>query len=142
MEKIQQIISTYGFKAVIFASVIILIVGVLKYFKLFDKIPKDWRKFVFYVIDMALSFGIVAVYFAITKTPFTEYVYMSLGVDAAVIILYTIYENCGGRKLIQVLGNFIVSKVANEQIKNKIQEINNTIPAENKTANNGVVQNK
>ena len=132
MEELMKLVSEYGVPALILSLIIIFLIGVLKYFKLFDKIPKDWRKAIFSVLGLAFSFGTAALYYVIFKNPFTNYVWFSLGTYALVTVVYALYENLGARALLKLFGNFVVSKVANEQVKEAVKKLTDSIPEETK----------
>ncbi len=104
MDKIVAYIETYGLSILIIAICIIAIVGILKLCKVFDKIKSDdLKKFIYYVIDIALAFGGSAIYFAIFHKSFDGYVMYSISQFATTVFLYAFYEQCGVRKLVRML---------------------------------------
>lgn len=103
MEQILQFIQNYGLPVFVIATSIIVLLGILKLCKVFNKIQNaNVKKFLYYVIDIALAFGGVAIYFAIFKESFADYVTVSLTQITATTTLYAIYENLGVRKLVQL----------------------------------------
>lgn len=111
-----NLVTTYGVPMLIIACTTILLIGILKYFDVFRKVPKDNRKPIYYILTYLFVFGITAAYYAIVKQPFTDYVAFSIAAGTAVNILYPLYENLKLRDLLGIIGNFIVSKVAKKQV--------------------------
>ena len=108
MEQILAYIESYGLPVFVIATCIILLIGILKVCKLFDKIEnKNVKKFIYYALDVALAFGGAAIYFAIFKLNWAEYVMFSAAQVSATTTLYAIYENFGVRKLVQILLNWV-----------------------------------
>lgn len=104
MEQILHYIQTYSLPVFIIATCIIMLIGILKLCKVFDKISSsNVKKFIYYLLDVVLAFGGVAIYFAIFKIDFSGYLMFSLTQIGATTTLYAIYENFGIRKLVQML---------------------------------------
>lgn len=104
MEHILTFIQNYGLPVFVIASCIIAFLGILKLCKLFDKISsKSVKKLIYYIMDIALSFGGAAIYFAVFNRDFSGYVAFSATQVTATTTLYAIYENFGVRKLVQML---------------------------------------
>lgn len=157
MEQIFEYIKENGLPVFIIATCIIAIVGVLKLCKVFDKISsKNVKKFIYYALDIVLSFGGSAIYFAIFKLDFSNYMIFSISQISSTTALYALYENFGLRKLVQMLIAWLsthlkkedavkLSKIAEKmglhnalnQIKEQILENNRKMAEEqNKTENN------
>ncbi len=103
MEQILEYITRYGLSVFVIASCIIALIGILKLCKLFDKIKnKNVKKLIYYILNVAFSFGGAAIYFAIFKIDFSNYVMYSCTQVGATTTLYAIYENFGVRKLVQM----------------------------------------
>lgn len=113
-----NILLNYGISVLAIACITILLIGVLKYFDVFRKVPKDHRKPIYYVLNFLFVFGLAAIYYAIFKRPFDDYIVYSVVCGTAVNALYPIYENLKIRDLFATIGNFIVSKVAKKQVEN------------------------
>lgn len=104
MEQILTYIATYSLPVFVIATCTILLIGILKLCKVFNKIEnKNVKKFVYYMLDVFLSFGISALYFVIFKLNFENYIWFSVAQVSATTTLYAIYENFGVRKLVQML---------------------------------------
>ena len=104
MEQIFEYIVNYGLPTFIIASCIIIFIGALKLCKLFDKIPsKDIKKFMYYALDITLSFAGVALYYVLFNIDFTGYITMCCQQVTATTILYALYENFGVRKVVKAL---------------------------------------
>lgn len=106
MDKLIALTLEYGLPILIIACAIIFVVGLLKICKVFSKIQnKGVKKFLYYFIDIALSFAGVAIYFVITKTPFivSDYLAYGLAQVTVTVALYAAYENFHIRGLVQIL---------------------------------------
>lgn len=133
-QQLLNFLNTYGFPILIISCIIILVIGTLKYFNAFAWIKNsDVKKFSYYFLDVILSFGFVAIYYAIFKLDFSTYVVYCLKTIPAVTTLYAIYENFGLRKFLAGIGNFIVSKVAKSQVEKAKIDIEKTQESEVKT---------
>ena len=109
-------IESYGLPILVIAICIITLLGILKLCKVFDKLTnKDVRKCVFFCIDLVLSFGIAAIYFALFNMPFSGYLVYSGAQFVVTVVLYAIYENWGVRKLVQVILALITKWFASDK---------------------------
>ena len=118
MEQILEFIQTHGLPVFVIASCIIALIGVLKLCKVFDKVTnKNVKKFIYYVLDVALSFGGSAIYFVAFHKAFSGYLVFSVTQVGATTTLYAIYENFGLRKLVQIALNWVVSLFKNDKVK-------------------------
>ena len=107
MEEILYYIESYGLPVFIIATCIIAVLGVLKLCKTFSKLKNaNLKKFIYYAIDIALSFGGAAIYFAAFKIDFANYWAFGIAQISATTTLYAIYENLGARKLVQMFWNW------------------------------------
>lgn len=103
MEQILEFISQYGLPVFVIASCSILLIGILKLCKVFNKISnKNVKKLIYYILNVVLSFGGVAIYYAAFKIGFNSYLMVCLTQVSATTTLYAIYENFGVRKLVQI----------------------------------------
>ena len=103
MEQILEFISQYGLPVFVIASCSILLIGILKLCKVFNKISnKNIKKLIYYISNVVLSFGGVAIYYAAFKIGFNSYLMFCLTQVSATTTLYAIYENFGVRKLVQI----------------------------------------
>lgn len=113
MEQILSYIGTYGLPVFIIATCIIAVIGILKLCKVFNKISnKNVKKFLYYLLDVVLAFAGSAIYFAIFKISFTDYVVFSITQVTATTTLYAIYENFGLRKLVQIASAAFIKWIA------------------------------
>lgn len=117
-QAMANFITTYGLPILFISIAVIFIIGVLKYFKVFDKIKSaNVKKFIYYALDIVLSFGLVAIYFAVDKISFTTYLNYCFKTVTAVTAIYAIYENFGLRKLLRYLGTCFINFVAKKQLE-------------------------
>lgn len=122
MEQIIKFIESYGLPVFIIATCIIVLLGVLKLCKVFSKIKNaNVKKFIYYAIDIILSFGGVALYFAIFKKDFAEYITVGVTQISATTTLYAIYENLGARKLVQMFWNWFSKVVEKDKHKQLVK---------------------
>lgn len=110
MEQVLNYILAYGPTAFLIGLIIITFIGILKLCKAFDWIKnKDVKKLVYYILNISLSFGVVALYFVIYKLDFSGYLAFSFSQIGSTTALYAIYENLGLRKLWQMALSWIAS---------------------------------
>lgn len=91
--------------------------GILKKFKAFDKINKDYRKYIYAAISSLFSIGASAVYLVVTKA----FQWSSFGIAAVAIFalnqaIYSVYETYGIRALLRKVGSAF-SKVLSHKKK-------------------------
>lgn len=126
IDKLAGLVSEFGLPVFLISIITIFLIGALKYFGVFKKIENaGFKKAIYYGLDIVLSFGITALYYAIFGLPFVNYVAFCLKAIPCVTVVYAIYENFGLRKFVHFIGTFIVSKVAKAQVeaeKNKIEK--------------------
>lgn len=109
-------IESYGLPILVIAICAIIILGILKLCKVFDKITnKDIRKCVFLIIDVVLAFGLAAIYFALFNKAFSGYVVYSGTQFVVIVALYAMYENWGLRKIVQILLSAITNWFKNDK---------------------------
>lgn len=108
MDKIISYVETYGLAILIIALSIIFLIGVLKLCKVFSFIKSaKIKKLVYYITDVIFAFGGSAIYFAIFKINFSEYLVYAGAELGVTTTLYAVYENFGIRELVKlVLGVF------------------------------------
>ena len=112
MEIIWSAVQTYGPSILVIASIIIVVLGILKLCKVFDKITsKDLKKGLYFLIDLVLAFAGAAIYYAIFDIAFSGYyVLYSISLLAVTVTMYSFYEYFGlrwcVRKLISLVANF------------------------------------
>ena len=134
---LYNIVAKYGLPALILGILTIFFIGIFKYFKVFDKVAKENRKPIYLALTYVFTFGLTAIYYAIFKLSFADYVAYSFIVGSVVNLLY---ENTKLRNVFAWIGSFIVKIVAKKQVEaetTKIkEEANNTqeeVKEENKT---------
>lgn len=127
---LYTIVTKYGVSALVIACITIFLIGVLKYFDVFKKVPKDNRKPIYYVLNYVFVFAITAAYYGIFKLNFNDYVAYAFVVASAVNLLYPIYENLKLRDLFKLIGNFIVKVVAKNQVETEKTKIKNQTETE------------
>lgn len=109
-EMIIEFFETYGWKLTLIALSGIVLLGVLKQFHIFDKVPKDYRKYIYAGISSALSILAAGLYLHFTS----GFVWSTFGVTAVAIyglnqFAYSLYENTGLRAGLQKIGCAVIS---------------------------------
>ena len=124
MAQLEQFVTSHSLNVIVLAFAIIVFVGTLKFFGVFSKIKnEDLRKFIYLVVDIALSFGFGALYIVIFKLDWITYIPLVIELVPAVLVGYAIYENTGARKFIKFVGNFIVNVVAKSYIDKEVEKL-------------------
>ena len=122
MSQFQDLILKHSWQVILLGFAVIFIIGVLKYFKCFNKVTSaDVRKFIYILLNIALSFGIGALY--CLSIGFANYIALVIELIPAVLVEYAIYENIGLRKFMKIIGNFIVKVVAKNYVESEVAKI-------------------
>lgn len=145
-QALSNFMEVYGLPILLMSVIIILLIGILKYFKVFDKITnKNVKKFIYYVLDIALSFCLVAIYYAIYDISFKTYLNYCYKTIVATSVMYAIYENFGLRKLLHWLGTWFVNFIAKKQIETAKTQITSkdakSVASEKSTSYGTAIQN-
>ncbi len=112
MDKIFAYMQTYGLPILVIAVCVIAFIGLLKFFKVFNKIEsKDVKKCIYYALDVILAFGGAAIYFATFHIDFAEFVGYAFAQLGVTTTLYSIYEHFGIRKLFHFVGGLIIEHI-------------------------------
>ena len=111
-EMIIEFFETYGWKLTIIALSGILILGILKQFRLFDKVPKTYRKYIYASISSALSILAAGIYLHFTSGfVWSAFCVCAFAIYALNQFAYALYENTGLRagmqKIVYALIGFI-----------------------------------
>lgn len=131
---IIQFFDKYGLKLALVACIGIFLLGILKFFHVFDKIEKGKRKYVYAGISGGFSIIASAIYLAVSG----GFEWASFGVLAVSILvlnhsMYALYENYGVRAVLRKLGNLLLDFIVKcAQGKTKNDTIA-TVPATTET---------
>lgn len=107
-EMILNFFSTYGWQLTLIALGGIVILGVLKAFKVFDKIPKDYRKYIYAAIATLLSAIGSVVYLVVNKAfGWTSFILLVGVLYALNQTMYAVYETYGVRRLFKWIADTI-----------------------------------
>lgn len=117
-QMVFEFFKQYGWQLTLIALSGIIILGILKFFNVFKKVPEDKRKYVYAGISSGFSIIAGVVYLAVTHA----LNWAAFGVAAVAIYtlnqtLYSVYETYGLRTLLQKFGNFFIKLVAGKQLK-------------------------
>jgi uncharacterized membrane-anchored protein len=121
-DMIYQFAQTYGITLLLIALSGILFLGILKFFKVFDKIEKSKRKYIYAVISALFSIIAIVIYLLIIKS-FTWEKMAILGpaIYALNQCAYTLYETIGIRALLRQIGQAIIKIIAENRIQDYIE---------------------
>lgn len=122
-EMIIKFFSEYGLVLTLIACSGILLLGILKFFKVFDKIEKEKRKYIYAAVSSGFSILASAIYLACTS----GFEAKSFGVIAAAIYMlnqavYSVYETFGLREGVKKFGDIIINIIAGNRINEAIQK--------------------
>ena len=110
MEQFLNYILNHGPLAFIISFIVINIIGILKLCKAFNWIKtKGVKKLVYYILNVALTFAAVAIYYHINWLDPSDYLIFSFKQVGSTTALYAIYENLGLRNLWQIVLTWIIS---------------------------------
>lgn len=128
MEGIVLLISgfftDYGLVLGVLAVASILVLGILKFFKVFDKIPDDYRKYVYMGVATVLCAVSSLIYLTATDSfNWTVFGTLTGAVWGANQLMYSAYESYGVRALVKKIGTYIVTLVANDKIKEYLNSL-------------------
>ena len=117
-QMVFEFFKQYGWQLTLIALSGIIILGILKFFNVFKKVPEDKRKYVYAGISSGFSIIAGVVYLAVTDA----LNWAAFGVAAVAIYtlnqtLYSVYETYGLRTLLQKFGNLFINLVAGKQLK-------------------------
>lgn len=123
-EMILQFITTYGWQVALISCGGIFLLGVLKFFGVFEKIEKDKRKYVYTAISAGISTIASGVYLWCAG----GFEWGAFGVLAGAIYtfnqaIYSMYETLGVRAGLRQLGNVIINIVAKKQLETAKEKI-------------------
>lgn len=131
-EMILQFIFTYGWKLALIACSGIFVLGVLKFFNIFEKIEKSKRKYLYASVSAGISIIASGIYLALVGS----FVWSSFGVIAGAIYginqaIYALYENLGFRSALRTLGTLFINFVAKKQLNQAKADIIDDTVAKN-----------
>jgi hypothetical protein len=132
---IIQFAKTYGWTLAGIACSGIFVLGVLKFFKVFDKINKDKRKYLYAAISSGLSILASGIYlWVIGGFNWGGFGVISGTIYALNQTMYAVYETIGIRSGLRKLGNLFIHFIAGQEIEKAKTEIIDDITQENKNA--------
>ena len=111
---VLEFFKTYGWQLCLIACSGIFILGFLKAFGLFDKVPQEKKKYIFGGISTGISIIGSAIYLACTH----GFEWVSFGTIAGTILImnnaiYTAYENYGFKAVVKKIGQRLLVHVYN-----------------------------
>lgn len=121
MEMIVQFFAQYGWKLALIACSGIFILGILKFFHVFDKIEKTKRKYVYAAVSTVLSLIASLIYLLCTNTlEWATFGVYSASLYAFNQIIYSMYETFGIRSVVRKFGHLCL-KVIKKMIEESEQ---------------------
>ena len=123
-EMIINFAIAYGWELLLTAFSGIFLLGVLKFFKVFDKIPKEKRKYAYGAISSCLSIMASAIYLIIVGGfEIASFVVIAGAIYGLNQTMYSIYENSGLREAFRCAGRAFIHLIAGKEIEKAKQEI-------------------
>jgi hypothetical protein len=130
MEALIKFIEQYGVEVALIAFAAIFLVGVFKIIlkRPLEKIEKANRKPIYEALSIVFAFGLTAAWLAVRVAwfhmpvdPFSWKLVgeASVGVYAAVKVMYPLYENFRLRDLLQIIGRWMLSWFSHKKIEVK-----------------------
>lgn len=127
-EMILQFISEYGWKLALIACSGILVLGILKFFNVFNKIDKAKRKYFYAGISSVLSIAASGIYLVfVGQFDMGSFGLLAIAIYGLNQTIYSVYETYGFRYLIKKLGNVVISIVAKRQIEEAKKKADETV---------------
>lgn len=132
-EMILQFIATYGWKLALIACSGIFVLGILKFFKIFDNIEKTKCKYIYTGISAGISIIASAIYLmAVGSFNFTGFGVIAGAIYGINQAIYALYENLGIRAVLRKLGNLFIHFIAKKELEQAKQDIiDDTVAKEN-----------
>ena len=132
-EMIINFVSTYGWKLALIACSGIFVLGVLKFFNVFNKVQKEKRKYLYAVTSSGLSILASAIYLlAIGNFYIGGFAIIAGAIYGVNQAIYSMYENSGFRAVLRKLGTLFIYFIAKKEIeKAKTDIIDDTVVKEN-----------
>ena len=123
-EMIVQFITMYGWKLSLIACSGIFVLGIFKFFNVFNKIDKSKRKYLYAGISSALSILASGIYLWLMG----GFNWSGFGIIAGAIYginqaIYALYENLGVRAVLRKLGNLFIHFIAKKELEQAKQDI-------------------
>lgn len=127
-EMILQFISDYGWKLALIACSGIFVLGILKFFNVFNKVDKAKRKYLYAGISSVLSIAASGIYLVcVGQFDIAGFGVIALAIYALNQSIYAVYETCGFRALLRQFGNIVISIVAKNQIEQAKQKVEENV---------------
>lgn len=109
-EMVLQFITVHGWKLTLLACSGILLLGILKTFKVFDKIDESKRKYIYGAISTLFSVIATCIYLVITKSfTWSGFGLISLATYFLNQSVYSVYETYGLRALVRRIISLVIS---------------------------------
>lgn len=127
-DMIYQFMVTYGWKLTLIACSGIFVVGIIKFFKIFDFIEKDKRKPIYIGCAYLVSLiGSMIYLIVIGELSLASFGIISSAIYTFNQVLYSTYESIGLRNLVRKAGEWFIHFVANNEIEKAKNDIINDI---------------
>ena len=132
-EMIINFITTYGWKLALIACSGIFVLGILKFFNVFEKIEKSKRKYFYALISSCLAIVASSIYLIIINAfDLSGFAVIAGTIYAMNQAIYSAYENLGFRALLRKIGHIFIYFIAGKEIeKAKADILDDTVVSEN-----------
>lgn len=114
-EMLFQFLAVYGWQITLIACSGVIIIGLLKAFKVFDKIEKEKRKYIYAVISTTFSIVASAIYlYIVRKFDPSVFGLIAAGIYGINQTIYSIYETFGFKQLVKKICDFFIKIISNK----------------------------
>ena len=117
----------YGWQLTLIAIAGVIILGILKYCKVFDKLEEKLRHFLYLLISVGLSIIGSVIYLACVHQLDAAYVFaLATAIFGVNQIAYTVYDTTPLRDLLKKLWNKILELLKNNNVQKVIKDAKDT----------------
>ena len=126
-DMIIQFFKLYGWQLTILATSGIVLLGILKSFGTFNKVKKEFKKYLFYAISCTFSILACTSYILLMHSfEWRAYLILIAGIIGYTSAIYTLYENTGIRDLLKKIlfepTKKLLAKISSAIIKGSLKE--------------------
>ena len=134
MEELLTFLQTYGWQLALIALAGVIILGILKYCKVFDKFEEKLRHFFYLLVSVGISIVGSIIYLACVHQLDVVLVFTLAGAIFALNqAFYTIYDTTSLRSLLKKIWTWIKSLITSGKAQEIVDEIKKDVTKEEAT---------
>lgn len=142
MEQFIAFLESYGWQLTLIAIAGVMILGILKYCKVFDKLEEDIRHFLYLLISVGLSIVGAVIYLACIHQLNAEFIFsFAAAIFAINQVAYTIYDTTPLRSLLKRIWDKIVEILSKKDEEGEIVNPFSPIVVDMPVAVQGLIYN-